>query len=238
MTTLNLAIEQPQKESLIAEASKSLSLAESITIDSATMYEAAAEEVRAVKVKIKELEARRKEITGPLDAAKKSVMDLFRQPIEMLEKAGKILGTALVNYDNEQARIKRERQALLDAEARKERERLAEEAAALAEAGRTEEAAAKLDTAAVISAPTVEAVAEKPSGISYTERWHAEVTDIVALCRFVAENPDQRELVTANTVALNGMARALKGSMRIPGVKPVSERTTTVRTTEGATDER
>lgn len=228
MSTINIDV--PSKDALIATASGHLTMAESIIIDSPTMYGEAAEEVKSIKRKIAELDTRRKEITGPLDVAKKSVMDLFRAPTEMLEKASKILGKAMEHYDAEQDRLRRERQALLDAEARKERERLAEEAAKLAEAGRTEEAAVKLETAAVISAPAADTEAVKAAGISFTERWQAEVVDIVALCRYVADNPDQRALVTANQVALNGMARALKGSMKIPGVKAISQRTTTVRT--------
>ena len=52
-------------------------VAKSYEIDSSVMYEAAADELRTIKTKQKDLEAARKKITKPLDDAKKAVQEMF-----------------------------------------------------------------------------------------------------------------------------------------------------------------
>ena len=58
----------------------------------------------------------------------------------------------------------------------------------------------------------------------FREVWSAEVTDIKALCRAVADGKASTECVMANMPVLNRMASALKATMNIPGVRAYSKR--------------
>lgn len=55
------------------------------TIDNEQEFQTVVSWIAGAREKKKALEERRKQITGPLDQAKKSVMDLFRPPVEMLD---------------------------------------------------------------------------------------------------------------------------------------------------------
>ena len=110
--------------------------AQSYAIDCPEMYEAAAEDLKAVKTKWKEIEAKRTEIVAPLNKAVKAVNDLFRAPLEYLTQAEGVLKGALLTYDNEQERIRKAEQERLEAIARAEQARLRAEAEAAEKAQR------------------------------------------------------------------------------------------------------
>jgi hypothetical protein len=71
---------------------------------------------------------------------------------------------------------------------------------------------------------------QRPGGISARETWHAEVEDIQALCKFMAEANPTLNYVIPNMPVLNQMARQFKDELRIPGVKAVKEIGITART--------
>ncbi len=227
---MKVELQEPTREELETVPTWAVSVANSIIIDSPEMYQIAVEEVRDIKAKMKELDERRKAITTPLDQAKKKIMDLFRTPLDALAAAETKIKHAMVTYSEEKERERRAEQARLDAIAREERERLAKEAAALEKAGKPEEAEAAREIAAVISAPAA-MIAEgaDAAGVSYSERWSAEVDDLLALARFVVENPAHLNLISANPTQLDMMARAMKSGMNIPGVRAVCKKIASVR---------
>jgi len=61
------------------------------------------------------------------------------------------------------------------------------------------------------------------AGVHKRKTWYVEVMDICLLAEYVGRNPDKAHLLLANTAALNKMARAQQGALRIPGVKVVCE---------------
>lgn len=107
-----------------------LSVAQSYQIDCPDVYEAAAEDLKAVKAKFKELDAKRKEIVEPLNKAVKAVNDLFRPPLDYLTQAEACLKSAILTYDQDQEAKRRAEQDRLDAIARAEQARLRAEAEA------------------------------------------------------------------------------------------------------------
>ena len=188
-----------------------------LIISNQSDYEAASTVLSEVKSRYKELDAQRKEITKPIDAAKKAVMDLFKTPLELLEKAESKIKGLMIGYTNEQERKAREEQArlqrLADAEAAKQKKILDEKIARAEAAGKAERAellAQEKENIAPIIAPVVAPQIETPKGVSYRDQWSAEVTDI---------NLVPREYLIANMPALNKMAQATKGTLSIPGVK-------------------
>jgi colicin import membrane protein len=143
------------------QARRMLADATDFTIDSPELYEAAADDLRKVKTLAKQVEDTRVSITGPLHQAKVAVDNLFKGPTQFLQQAEQALKGAMLRWDNEQERIRREEarkaeearrieQARLAAEQREREEaarraeeearRLEEEARAAAAAGNTEQA--------------------------------------------------------------------------------------------------
>jgi DNA polymerase III gamma/tau subunit len=138
------------------QARRMLADATDVTIDSPELYEAAAQDLQRVKSLATQVETARVSITGPLHQAKVAVDNLFKGPKDFLTQAEQKLKNAMLAWDNEQERIRREEQrraeeirrqeqARLDAERRQREEearkreeearRLEEEARAAAEAG-------------------------------------------------------------------------------------------------------
>jgi hypothetical protein len=105
-------------------------------------------------------------------------------------------------------------------------------------AARQREAQAKLVEKALDKGNDVKAaaIAAKPfvpevSGLSFTEHWHAEITDELAIVRGVANGSIPRDAITINMVFFNARAREAKSEdIGIPGVKGVKEVSSTVRT--------
>jgi hypothetical protein len=158
-----------------------------------------------------------------------------RQAETPLTEAERVIKNALVAYDNEQERIRREEQRRLEEAARLEQEREAIERAAALEregnafgdASMVAEAQQVIEEQLQAPPPPVAAVARttpKVSGIVHRSTWSARVTDAMALIRFVAANPSHAGLLQVNQAALNAQARSLKGAMRLPGVQPIETR--------------
>ena len=191
-----------------------------LIISNQSDYEAASTVLSEVKSRYKELDAQRKEITKPIDAAKKAVMDLFKTPLELLEKAESKIKGLMIGYTNEQERKAREEQArlqrLADAEAAKQKKILEEKIARAEASGKTEKAEElqmQKETITPIVAPIIAPQIETPKGVSYREQWSAEIID---------EKLIPREYLIVNLQALNKIAAATKGTISVPGVRFVS----------------
>lgn len=171
--------------------------------------------------------------------------------------AKRILGQRMAQWEQEQAELRRaaerETQRIREQAEQEARARAAAEQARLqheAETKRLEEAAQlenRGDNAGaerLIAEPLVVGQvavgvvftpvpsmppAPKVTGVAFPTHWHAEVTDLTALVDAVAVGQQPISLLLPNEQALNQLARALKGTLRIPGVKAVETRTTTVR---------
>ena len=198
------------------EAPAMLKQAEAIVILTQAHYESANDVMKAVKTKYKELDTKRKEITKPLDQAKNAVMDLFRNPLELLKKAEISIKVTMIAYAEHQEKIRQEEQKKIDAKAKieeeKERKRLEKRAEKWAAKGKTakaeelQEQAEEVEVVAPVVAPKVEKVA----GVSFKQNWSAIVID---------ETKVPREYMQVNTMALNRIAKATKGAIKIPGVE-------------------
>ena len=70
---------------------------------------------------------------------------------------------------------------------------------------------------------------QKSSGVSTSESWIAEVFDLMALCRAVATGAASTEFIQPNLPALNKIAKGMKLTMNIPGVRAVSSTNVRVR---------
>lgn len=260
MSTTNLAVsvDMPQINALAAAAQRGLVNAQATIIDSAITYDAAADDLRTISLRIDSIEDLRKSIVKPFQDAVKNANAQFSGPAAIWKSASDTLRTAMLGYSRRQEQIAREAREKAEAAARAEQDRLREEAAAatakadaeaaelrrkadeLAAAGKAAQAAkmaARADSredagrsqaiAATIAAqqvvaaaaPVFEPVAAK--GVAGTKRFTAEVVDLVALIKHVAEHPELQHYLEANLTALRQFATATRGAAPIPGVRIV-----------------
>jgi len=227
------------------QASAMLALAQSYEIDSPEMAESAAQDLGEIKGRIKKLDELRKSMTKPLDEAKRRIMDLFNDPLIMLTNAENKLKFAIGEWTTkERQRVEAERRAQEEA-ARKlaeEQRRIAEEAAAKAKAAEAagdhvaaiaaeQEAAAATETAEIIThmAPAVVAAAPKLAGISTSDNWKCEFTDLMALVKAVAEGKASIELLEFNQKEANKRAKALRAEFKVPGIRVYTEQVVSAR---------
>lgn len=212
------AASQADEESIALLAS-----AEAFTITTPPEYEASAGLLRDVKAKQKDHNTLRVSITRPLDEAKAGIMELFKPAGERLVKAEVGIKNAMLGFNREQQRLRQEAQRRLDEQAAKEREKLRNQAEAARDKGK-DDRATELEQRAD-SVPTLEVTTSAPevAGVSVRVTWHAEVRDLLALVKAVAEGKQPLSLLEPNMTQLNGLARTMKGDLAIPGVAAVSE---------------
>lgn len=194
---------------------------------------------------------KRSKYLDPLQAAYKSVKMLMADwdaEQTRLRKAEEARLLAIQKAEEEKARqIEIDR---LKAEAKAEEDRLMEAALAAELAGDKQAAEVltaaavtiteevKQESAAILAAPVQATVVlpkmtPKVTGIVYTTRWSASVTDIKALCLAIGTGRASTEFVIGldrdkdgivTSPALNRQATSLKDTMCIPGVTAVSKR--------------
>lgn len=181
----------------------------------------------------KEVDAAFDPIIGKAHEAHKEACSQKKRAETPLIEAEGILKRALVAFEGEQERLRREEERRLQELARQEEEASrAREAAALeAQANATGDESLRAEAEQLISEPValpsvyVPPSMPKVSGISFRENWRIDPNvDLKALCVAIARGEQPTSLVCANTTALNGLARSLKGQMKVPGVKIVCEK--------------
>lgn len=222
MTTTTVTVARPDEAALSRTASSALSMVQAFAVTDAPTFELAAEELQAIKRKASTLDEQRKAITGPLDLAKKQVMDLFKPTLEVLAQAEGILKAKMLAWQQEEQRKANEARLAAEREAQAERERLASAAAALEAEGKAGEAAVQRQVAEMIVAapvPAAAAVAPKVAGVSTRTAVEFEVTDVLALVRHIAEHPELIALVNPDSVKLRAYVRGLGLSCALPGVR-------------------
>ena len=207
---------EQQNADLLARISN-ISAAGSVTVTSEREMEDAAAQLREIKGMQKDADAAQKAVTQPLEAQKKSAIAWFRDRIvSKLDAAENTLKRAILAYQAEQDRIRREAQRAADEAARKERERIERQAAAAAKKGQDEKAEQLAERAQTIVAPVVQTEAPKVSGMSTRDVWKWEITDPAAI---------PREYLAVDEVKIGKVVRALKGDTTIAGVRVWAEQT-------------
>jgi hypothetical protein len=206
--------------------------ARAITIRDQQSYDHAA----ALAIEIVTLERRIQEHHKPIKeaafAAHRAAVAAERKLLEPLQAAKEIIKSAIRDWDAEQERVRREEQRKAEEEARRRDEEERLQLAVEAETnGATAETVEEILTtpALTVPRPVVPVTFQRAEGVSTQQRWRAEVVDLRQLCRAVAEGRASVNLVCANLTALNAMARAMKGTMNVPGVKAIAESTVAIR---------
>jgi len=206
--------------------------AASIVVADQESYNAAAELVVEIVTLERQIVEHHKPIKDAAFAAHKAACAAEKKLLDPLAQAKTIIKRSIVAWEQEQERIRLEAQRKAQEEQRRleeeERLRLAIEAEA---AGAPEETKQEILSMPVIvmPRPVVAPTFQRAAGVTTSQRWKAEVFDMKALCRAIAEGRVSTELVQPNLVALNGMARAMKATFQIPGCRAVPETSVSVR---------
>jgi len=241
----------PAVQQVTSEIADLESFARDYRVTTAEQYQAGSADLQRVKAAQKRLEETRTGITGPMNAALKRVNDFFRAPAERLTTIERTIKAQLVQFADEQERIRREEQRKADEAARKERERLEAQAReaerkarekadadrraaeAAAAAGRAEEAA-KL---AARAAATEEKAAAKADDLSL--RAATTVAPVIVrdtpkvagvstreVWKFEITDAAQipREYLVVDEARIRKVVQALKGDAKISGVRVYPER--------------
>jgi len=124
----------------------------------------------------------------------------------------------------EEARIAEEKRKAEELQRQIAEDAVLKTAQALQDAGLQSAAEEVLSVPVVVSKVEVEGPA-KAEGVYYTDRYSAEVVDLMALVKSVAEGKTPICYLKADDVALNGWARSTKGAEAMPGVKVVKTTT-------------
>jgi hypothetical protein len=207
---------------LIERATNWPKRAESLKVEDAAALSLAGEELLAVKGLMAEVDATFDPIIRKQYEAHKEAVAQKKRVREPLERAESILKGAIARFAEAQERLRIEAQRKAEEEARRraeeELEREIEQAEA--EGATVAEVEAIIDRGPIV-APRVftPPAAKAPAGIVTRETWAAEVTDLVAFIKFVAANPQYAAMLAPNTTAINQMARAMKSTMKFPGLR-------------------
>ena len=179
----------------------------------------------------KEIVDHHKPIKAAAFAAHKAATAAEKRLLDPLTEAKQIVKRAVGTWEDEQERIRREIERRAQEEARRQEEEMRLALAVQAEeAGATEETVAEIVEAPLsMPAPVVPMTFDRTKGVTTSKRWSAQLMNLKQLCRAVADGTVSTELVQPNMTALNAMARAMKSTMNIPGVRAVTETSVAVR---------
>lgn len=204
--------------------------ASDLVIKNQASYDFAAEIRKDLKRCQLTMDEARKNITRPLDAAKKAVMDLFRPVESGLELAIKNVDSKLLSYDAKMELIRKTEEDKLrrqaEAEEARKKSALEERARKAEEKGnalKAEELRTKAEEVRVV-APTLAPMLQKPSGLSYAEYWKGEVVDLKELVKAIAAGRAPITFITINQAVINKQATASRDSLKFPGIRFYSEK--------------
>lgn len=208
-----------QEQELGSEATAIVQVANSTVIASQKDYENAA----GILKNVKRLQKQVKEYWEPLRvSAKKAydgVLEKKKQMTEPLDKAERTLKGLMSSYTVEQEKKRAAREEAMRAAARKEAERIMEQAVAAEEAGDAAVAEAAMEEAMVMdeaaAAGRIMASAPKASWVSTSKAW-----------KIVSIDPEKVpvkvgavEIRPVDQAAVMRLIREAKGNIEIPGVK-------------------
>ncbi len=230
MTTEIAIITPEERAESEREGAQLVAHAKSLTITTPEKYQEAATWLRELLLPLKRkiTETFRPRIRQA-DALHKGLVADERHFLAPVEEAERIVKSGLEQWDRAERERLRAEQERAAAAAREE----AQAAAFMAAEARGDEAAMPAIAAAPAASVAVftppPAPAPKAEGVSYRITWTAEVTNLAALVQAVAAGQAPLKVLQADQGVLNGMARALKESLALPGVRAVARRDVAVR---------
>ena len=197
--------------------------AKDFKITSESHYVESASRLQGIKALMKEIDKTFDENIKRAFDTHKGLVATKRSLQNPLEDAERRIKQAVLGYQQEQERIRREAEAKAQEEARKERERLEAQAAKAAEKGKSEKAEALQAQAAAVVAPILAPTLPKIAGLSTRITYRAEVVGKLELVKAVVAGLVPLNALDPNMTFLNNQARVLKEDLIYPGVRVIQE---------------
>lgn len=198
--------------------------------------------VKKVTERTKKIDKERKAIVGPINLEVKEVNAYFKLALDPLGNLNSNLRKSLATYkrDKEQKRIDDQRKA--DAEAEKQRLKLAaqakkdeEKSQEAAENGDTAKAedlhlrsTVRQDMAEEVVPVVIPKAIPKVKGISSRTDWSAQITDKKKFIEYCVQN-NQLHYLDINMKILNSFAKTVKDTVELPGVEFIDKSTPVIR---------
>lgn len=212
-----------ETKEIAAESSQALTVAKGFKITSTEGYLKSAEMLKGIKALMKKLDdVFDPHIKRAFEAHRALVGEKKVHQTPLVEAEG-IVKRAVLSYQLEEERKRREIEARAQEEARKQQERLEERAAKAEASGKVEKAAALQQAAASIVAPIIAPSMPKVAGLSTRVTYKAVVVDKLELVKAVAAGTVPLNALDANMPFLNNQARVMKDTLAYPGVKVEQE---------------
>ena len=208
---------------LQVEVSQPLAEARVFKIVTTEQYSAAGEKLKGIMALKRKVDAAFDDIIKKAYSTHREAVAKKKEHEAPLIEAEGIYKRAMLGFQQDQERIRREQQAKLEEEARKEREKLEARAAKAEEKGKTEKADELRAQAATVPTPIVQIETPRVASISTRETHRAVVVDQMALLKAVVEGKVPEGAILANDAFLNAQARLQKSALNYPGVKVVVE---------------
>jgi hypothetical protein len=214
-------LEPEDRVSFDAERTELLSLLLPDEISSPQEYAAIAEDQGRVQAFIKRTKPSFDKVCDGAYRTWKDACGLRSLFFDGLDAFNTRARTLLGNYDQKQERIRREEERrLAEEERQREQQRINREAKLLEKQGQKEMANAVRQTP--ISAPAISLPSTVPDvkGLSFREdwKWRPAGGDSPE-ARAAAVKLVPREYLMLNEVALNALARGMKGTVKVPGIE-------------------
>ena len=199
--------------------------AKELAVTNDRIYEQACEFTKTIKGLRKKI---KEHYDTPIQKARESleaIRNAFKQHDDPLAEAEEIVKAKTTAFHQEQeARAERERQEAYRLAAKRAEDEQVRQAALLEEMGHKEAAEQLLNQEPVVLQVASTPAAPKVAGISFRDSYSCEVVSVLELARWVVDHPNHANLIQGNQVALNQLARVMKGGMNIPGVRAVCKK--------------
>jgi len=224
-TALALSTEQTEAEVRQEEVTitRLIELIPTGTLETQEQYEQVGVLSVQIAARMKALEAKRVEGKKPVLELGRWVDALFNRPLGILSNGKSAVDKLLTSYRQAQAEKARIEQERVNAAIRKEEERLRklnEAKAVRAEAkGDAERAEEIRENVLSIPVPIVQIEPPKLVGVAFRAVWKFEVVSLMDLAKAVVAGQVPQDAIIENEEYLGQTARALKLSMRWPGVR-------------------
>ncbi len=213
-------LERYKIRQVVEQAPTLVARAEAFLVDSADHLHEAADFLRTVKSARKKLADELKEPVSQAYRAHQSIVALRKRHDSPLASAETIVKRKVVDYQNEQNRLRRaEEQRRQDELRKREEEKRLEAAQELENAGHSADADVVLAEPIVVP-PVVMPTAPKPEGVSERTIWKYRV---------YAEELMPRDFLIPDDRKLGDLARATRGGALIPGVEFYAETVVAVK---------
>lgn len=199
--------------------------AQAIAVVDAMTYEQAAVYWKGVNDLAKKIKAYFEPLKESAHQAHKMICDREKEELMKLKPTLDYLNEEMTRWRAEEEKRKAEEEARLREVARKAEEEARLAAAVQAEAEGSPELAAKiLEEPLQVATPTMPSKIPKVSGVGMATSWKAEVYDLMALVKAVAEGQAPHLCLLANQSFLDSMARQSKGVITYPGVRIITNK--------------